>query len=233
MTVNDAEHQPEVGSFQSTSRSARSANVERPLGPVNPVRTWKHVSTAVTAVALSKHHSHVAAGDKQGNLWVCDLRSDEGLLLSRQKVSYFGAIISTAWSSDGDFVAVGAQDDLVTIWSLSQQSVVARGIGHTSWVASVAFDDTASRLPRQLRVVSSGHDGKLLLWDFEHDLNEMPKQVARTVPEMTPVAEHVVSGNPVTAVLCTNDGILTASTVAEVLWWARPSRLSSRVASLV
>jgi WD40 repeat protein len=172
-------------------------------------------------MALSS--THAAAGDKAGNLWVVDLRSDEGLLLSRQKMSWFGAILAVAWSDDGDFVVAGSQDDLVTVWSLSQQAIVARGVGHTSWVASVAFDTKASRSPRELRIVSSGHDGRLLLWDFEHDLDEVPRRAGSTPPEMTPVAEHVVSGDPVTAVLCFDEALLVASTMAELTWWARPS----------
>ena len=48
---------------------------------------------------------------------VCDLRSDEGLLLSKQRVTVFGAVTCLAWGGDDDLVAVGSQDDLVSVRS--------------------------------------------------------------------------------------------------------------------
>eukprot|EP00038_Savillea_parva_P026580 m.55157 g.55157 ORF g.55157 m.55157 type:complete len:759 (+) comp7583_c0_seq2:66-2342(+) len=202
--------------------------------PSNPVRTWTNIAAPVQVVALSPRHTHVAAADKRGQMWVCDLRSDEGLLISQHKVSCFGAILALAWSNDGDFVVAGSQDDLVTVWSLSQQASVVRGVGHTSWVASVAFDTQASRSARELRIVSTGHDGKLLLWDFEHNLDESPPKERRArVADMTPVSEHRVSGDPVTAVLCTSDALLVANTMAEVTTWARPTQHSTRLSTQV
>uniref|UniRef100_A0A182XWH9 WD_REPEATS_REGION domain-containing protein n=1 Tax=Anopheles stephensi TaxID=30069 RepID=A0A182XWH9_ANOST len=54
--------------------------------------------------------------------------------------SYFGGFLCVCWSPDGKYVVVGGEDDLVTVFSLHEQRVVARGQGHRSWVSVVAFD---------------------------------------------------------------------------------------------
>lgn len=54
--------------------------------------------------------------------------------------SYFGGLICVAWSPDGKYVLAGGEDDLVTLWSVAEKRVVARGQGHNSWVNCVQFD---------------------------------------------------------------------------------------------
>jgi hypothetical protein len=58
------------------------------------------------------------------------------------------------------------------VWSLSTQRTIARCVGHTSWLMSVAFDPFSSRPPRDLRLLSTGQDGKLLLWDVTIDIGD-------------------------------------------------------------
>lgn len=58
--------------------------------------------------------------------------------------SYFGGFLCVCWSPDSKYVVVGGEDDLVTVWSLNERRVVARGQGHRSWVSVVAFDPYTS-----------------------------------------------------------------------------------------
>ena len=92
--------------------------------------------------------------------------------------SYFGSLTSVAWSPDGRFILVrrrqvprqktdmgsqtGGQDDLLTIFSPWEQRVVARCQGHSSFVASVVFDDLRCD-GRTYRFGSVGEDNKLVL----------------------------------------------------------------------
>ena len=39
------------------------------------------------------------------------------------------------------YIVVGGEDDLVTVYSMAEKRVVLRGQGHKSWVAVVAFDE--------------------------------------------------------------------------------------------
>ena len=61
--------------------------------------------------------------------------------------SYFGGLISCAWSPDGRYIATGGEDDLVTVWSFYDKCVVARGTGHRSWISDINFDPYTCEIP--------------------------------------------------------------------------------------
>ncbi|XP_075584538.1 WD repeat-containing protein 20 isoform X3 [Dermatophagoides farinae] len=54
--------------------------------------------------------------------------------------SYFGGLLCVDWSPDSKFIVTGGEDDLITVWSLQDKRVIARGQGHKSWVNCVRFD---------------------------------------------------------------------------------------------
>ena len=83
------------------------------------------------------------------------------------------------WSPDGQYILTGGQDDLVTIWSLSERRIVARCPGHHSWVTAVAFDPWRCD-GRNYRFGSVGEDCRLLLWDFNVGMLHRPKAVRLT-----------------------------------------------------
>ena len=56
-------------------------------------------------------------------------------------------------------MAVGGQDDLITIFSPREARVIARCQGHSAFVTSLAFDPTRGG---GYRFGSVGEDGKLL-----------------------------------------------------------------------
>lgn len=72
---------------------------------------------------------------------------------------------------------MGGEDDLITVYSISEQRVIARGQGHHSWVSVVAFDPYTSTpasiepcIPGCYRIGSVGHDTQLCLWDITDDV---------------------------------------------------------------
>lgn len=73
---------------------------------------------------------------------------------------YFGALNCVAWSPDSRFIAVGGQDDLITIFSAKENRVVARCQGHSAFVSGITFDYTRGG---GYRFGSVGEDGKLVL----------------------------------------------------------------------
>ncbi|PXF47139.1 putative catabolite repression protein creC [Gracilariopsis chorda] len=93
--------------------------------------------------------------------------------------SYFGALLCVAWSPDGKYVATGGEDDLVSIFSPSEERLVARLEGHTSWVSAVAWDHACNR-PGTYRLGSAGQDAKLLLWDFDLETLHHPQRNSMT-----------------------------------------------------
>ena len=72
------------------------------------------------------------------------------------------ADIQLAWSPDSRFLAVGGQDDLITLFSPREARVVARCQGHSAFVTSIAFDPGRGE-GRGYRFASVGEDGKLIL----------------------------------------------------------------------
>jgi WD40 repeat protein len=67
-----------------------------------------------------------------------------------------------AWSPDSRFLAIGGQDDLITLFSPREARVVARCQGHSAFVTSIAFDPGRGE-GRGYRFASVGEDGKLIL----------------------------------------------------------------------
>lgn len=85
--------------------------------------------------------------------------------------SYFGALTTLRWSPDSRFILTGGQDDLISIFSVSEQRLLARCQGHASYVGNIKFEDFAptgastSDLRRAVapRFASVGDDGRLVL----------------------------------------------------------------------
>jgi WD40 repeat protein len=76
-----------------------------------------------------------------------------------------------AWSPDSRFLAVGGQDDLITLFSPREARVVARCQGHSAFVTSIAFDPGRGE-GRGYRFASVGEDGKLILVNIFSSRNQ-------------------------------------------------------------
>jgi WD40 repeat protein len=108
--------------------------------------------------------------------------------------SYYGGLICVCWSPDGKYVLTGGQDDLVSIWSVAESTIVARCQGHQSWVTDVCFDPWRCD-DRNYRFGSVGEDCRLLLWDFSVGMLHRPKAVS-------PSPVWATSANPRATVFC-------------------------------
>lgn len=136
----------------------------------NPVALWQVgsgiLTDAVFAPGSTKDNLLLAVTGRDGYLRVLDFLRETSLAAFR---SYFGAFLCVAWSPDGRFIATGGEDDLVSVWCPTHNRIIARLEGHTSWVSSVAWDASVVG-PARYRIASTGHDTKLLLWDFDVDM---------------------------------------------------------------
>uniref|UniRef100_A0A6M2DDB7 Putative wd40 protein dmr-n9 n=1 Tax=Xenopsylla cheopis TaxID=163159 RepID=A0A6M2DDB7_XENCH len=105
----------------------------------NPIYRWT-IGTepcCVNEFCFSPCGTNLAVVSQDGFLRVFHYDTMELIGIAR---SYFGGFLCVCWSPDGKYIVVGGEDDLVTIWSVQEQRVVARGQGHRSWVSVVAFD---------------------------------------------------------------------------------------------
>lgn len=106
----------------------------------NPLYKWcfgQQENSSINEFCFSPCGQHLAIVSQDGFLRVFHYSNMELIGIAR---SYFGGFLCVCWSPDGKYVVVGGEDDLVTVYSLHEQRVVARGQGHRSWVSVVAFD---------------------------------------------------------------------------------------------
>lgn len=136
----------------------------------NHATVWQVGRATLTACGFSPTKSSenvlMATTGRDGYLRIIDLQKEVPVMAFR---SYFGAFLCLSWSPDGKYIATGGEDDLVSIWSPSEECLVARLEGHTSWVSSVAWDSVLCQVGTY-RLGSVGQDAKLLLWDFSRDM---------------------------------------------------------------
>jgi len=137
----------------------------------NPVSVWKISNQKINAVAFSPDGRHLAVAAEDGTLTIMDYLAETLLDVHR---SFFGAMLTVTWSPDSRYVLTGGQDDLVSIWSVADHALVARCVGHESWVKDVKFDPWRCD-ERNYRFGSVGEDCRLLLWDFSVGMLGRPK----------------------------------------------------------
>lgn len=92
---------------------------------------------SINEFSFSPCGANLAIVSQDGFLRVFNYESMELVGIAR---SYFGGFLCVCFSPDGKYIVVGGEDDLVTVYSLTEKRVVARGQGHRSWVSVVAFD---------------------------------------------------------------------------------------------
>lgn len=94
-------------------------------------------SCSLNEFAFSPCAKYIACVSQDGFLRVYCYDTME---LAGRARSYYGGLTCVCWSPDGKYVVTGGEDDLITVWSFLERRVVARGLGHKSWVSVVSFD---------------------------------------------------------------------------------------------
>jgi hypothetical protein len=140
----------------------------------NPVSCWKLSNQRINAFAFSPDNRHLAVVSEDGTLRIIDYLKEQLLDIYS---SYYGGFTCVCWSPDGKYVVTGGQDDLVSIWSVAESTIVARCHGHQSWVTAVRFDPWRCD-DRNYRFGSVGEDCRLLLWDFSVGMLHRPKALS-------------------------------------------------------
>jgi WD40 repeat protein len=140
----------------------------------NPVAVWKLNNQQINCVSFSPDGRHLAVVSEDGSLRIIDFLKEQ---LLDAFTSYYGGLITVTWSPDGRYILTGGQDDIVSIWSFADATLVARCQGHSSWVTDVKFDPWRCD-ERNYRFGSVGEDCKLLLWDFSVGMLGRPRAVS-------------------------------------------------------
>ncbi|KAL8834601.1 MAG: hypothetical protein Q9170_003677 [Blastenia crenularia] len=171
---NNTDHRPLHVNKSLNSRNQKS----------NPVASWKISNHRINDFAFSPDSRHLAVVTEDGYLQIIDYLNEQ---LTDIYPSYYGGFLCVCWSPDGKYILTGGQDDLVSIWSLTERRLVARCPGHHSWVSCVAFDPWRCD-DRNYRFGSVGEDRRLLLWDFNVGMLHRPK--ALSVRQRASISSH-------------------------------------------
>ncbi|KAK3069137.1 hypothetical protein LTR53_012764 [Teratosphaeriaceae sp. CCFEE 6253] len=140
----------------------------------NPVAAYSISNMKINDLAFSPDGQLLAVVCDDGCLTIIDYINERVLDIYR---AYYGGLLCCTWSPDGRYVLTGGQDDLVSIWSLVDHALVARCVGHDSWVTDIKFDPWRCD-ERNYRFGSVGEDCRLLLWDFSVGILGRPKAVS-------------------------------------------------------
>ena len=168
------EHQKGEANGSGTAKKHILKSVQSRNQKTNPVAVWRFGKSKINDFAFSPDGQHLATVGDDGTLTIFDYINERVLDTYR---SYFGALLTVTWSPDGQYVLTGGQDDLVSIWSFAEQALVARCVGHESWVRDVKFDPWRCD-DRNYRFGSVGDDCRLLLWDFSVGMLGRPKAMS-------------------------------------------------------
>lgn len=158
MFVYNKEHPPGVGPPQYALMKqgpGYSIHSGKSKTTRNPVCKWTIGEGSVNEFAFSPDCKHIATANQDGFLRVFDF--DMQTLCGVMK-SFFGGLKCVCWSPDGKYIVTGGEDDLVTVWSFIERRVIARGIGHQSWVQVVAFDPYTTSVSAGGRVDDSDEE---------------------------------------------------------------------------
>lgn len=145
----------------------------------NPVAMYRLSHSPLTSVVFSPDRQTLVVTSSDGYMRLLNLATE---VITDIYPSYYGGILSCAFSPDGKYLVTGGHDDLVSIWSIKRKTVIARGYGHQSWVRKVAFDNWNCD-EFSYRVGSVADDGNLILWDFSPKTLSRPKTASRRKPE--------------------------------------------------
>ncbi|KAJ2252473.1 hypothetical protein GGI13_003261 [Coemansia sp. RSA 455] len=211
----------------------------------NPVAFWKLGGRQVTCIAFSPDGQRVAIGSEDGGLRIVDYLNE---ILEDVYLSYFGGFTCCAWSEDGKYVVAGGKDDLITVWSFYDQTIVARCQGHESWVRAIAFDPVGHEDESTYRFMSVADDAKLLVWDFSlaalhrpraplHRVEDVhlrgyddgpsdivhPRLPRAAVAVLQPLVAVAIHDSPICSLQFSQDLLVTACRRGIIKVWKRPA----------
>ncbi|KAI7869464.1 WD40-repeat-containing domain protein, partial [Spinellus fusiger] len=205
----------------------------------NPVSHWKVSNQSLSTFSFSPDCQHVAVVGLDGLLRVINFVQER---LYDIYTSFYGGLTCVTWSPDGKYILAGGQDDLVTLWAVREQRIIARCQGHHSWVTGVAFDPWRCD-EKVYRFASVGEDCRLILWDFSVQALHKPKRASVSsshyAPNDRPILIHpappksevallqptmvkTVHADPCVGVYFREDVIVTTDKRGRVSLWQRP-----------
>ncbi|KPA79442.1 hypothetical protein ABB37_05280 [Leptomonas pyrrhocoris] len=116
------------------------------------------------------------------------LYASDGCVSTRTLRGHGDIVLSCAVSSDGAWIATGAKDKEVRVWSTETCATVVRGVGgHAAEITSLSFN--GKQTDTYLLLFSVSSDENLRLWDIGVPLAELAEQQKAQREKQSAVAE--------------------------------------------
>ena len=147
---------------------------------------------------MTHKKSLVAVGSAEGTAYVMLRSTVAGVARIRCVLGVqnrFGAVLCTALSSCGRYLAVGGEDDTIALYCLTRPPVrLAYLLGPENWVPSLEIHYSVSS--RKLTVTASSLDGRMYIWCLDTESLAEAHPVCATTPK-TPMTRSgfVFDGN--------------------------------------
>jgi len=164
-----------LGATSAESVANRRRDLDRIME--NPVADNAEGVTSVLAVAVAPVRApdggmKIAAANKDGTVRIWDATT--GLLDRVIPINTDGAVVSVAFSPDGNHVASGDEGANLQVWDVKTGERVGIPMRHAGQVLSVAYS------PDGTLIATGGEDGFLTVWDAS-GRNDRPLQRVRAV----------------------------------------------------
>ena len=111
-------------------------------------------SDKIIALDYSSNAELLAAGFQSGELFISSLTGKIERLQMKE-----GAIISVKFSNDGNFLAVGTDDNNLSVWDITNRQLLWSKKGHSDHVLSISFS------PNDSLVFSGSADRRIGIWN--------------------------------------------------------------------
>jgi WD40 repeat protein len=114
------------------------------------------VNSSIT-LEFNQNNKLLASSSASGEIEVWDWRQQK--LVNKLVVGEKKEIRALAFSPDHQFLASGAEDDIVRVWSLTSNEMIVLS-GHKRWIRSICYS------PDSRWLVSGSWDNCILVWDM-------------------------------------------------------------------
>jgi WD40 repeat protein len=111
-------------------------------------------SDKIIALDYSSNAELLAAGFQSGELFISSLTGKIERLQMKE-----GAIISVKFSNDGNFLAVGTDDNNLSVWDITNRQLLWSKKGHNDHILSISFS------PNDSLVFSGSADRRIGIWN--------------------------------------------------------------------